>query len=75
MYWVFTTMATVGYGDISAVTKYERLFCTIAMLVSAGVYATIINVISKKVSEFNALATKFREYVLCQLMDDLPRNA
>lgn len=57
-------MVTVGYGDISAVNTNERLYCMLAMIVSAGVYAFTLNAISKKVQEHNLLASKFREDML-----------
>jgi len=61
LYWAFTTMITVGYGDISPRNTIERLFTMFAMIVSAGVYAFTINSIGKMVSEFNMLAAQFRE--------------
>ena len=40
--WSFTTIATVGYGDIYAVTESEKIFATIAMIISCGVFAYIV---------------------------------
>jgi hypothetical protein len=57
-------MVTVGYGDISALNTLERLFCMIAMIIMAGVYAFTLNEIGKQVSEFNKLAAHFRENML-----------
>jgi predicted enzyme related to lactoylglutathione lyase len=42
MSWSFTTVATVGYGDIYAVTEAEKIFATIAMIISCGVFAYIV---------------------------------
>jgi hypothetical protein len=64
MYWAFTTMVTVGYGDVSAKTNRERLFCMLAMIVAAGFFAYTLNFIGKKVSEYNKLASDFRERML-----------
>jgi len=36
-------MVTVGYGDISPVTTYERIVTIINMCLAAGMYAYIIN--------------------------------
>lgn len=33
LYWSFTTLTTVGYGDISAETSLEKIFCIIWMII------------------------------------------
>ena len=35
LYWAFTTMTTIGYGDIVALTANERIFSTLSMIVGA----------------------------------------
>lgn len=42
MYWAFTTMTTVGYGDISATTKSERTFAIIGMIVGGFIFSAVI---------------------------------
>ena len=32
-YWTVTTITTVGYGDISGTNNFERMFCSIVMIV------------------------------------------
>ena len=39
MYWAITTMATVGYGDITPVTPFGRFVTTILMLIGYGIIA------------------------------------
>ena len=45
IYFAVTTMLTVGYGDISAVSPLEKLFCTLTILITCCVFAYTMNVI------------------------------
>ncbi len=38
LYFGFTTMATIGYGDINAFTQNERITCIIIMLTAVSFY-------------------------------------
>lgn len=42
VYWAFQTFTTVGYGDIPAVTLYEKTFATIWMIVGFTFYSYTI---------------------------------
>ena len=42
IYWAFTTMTTVGYGDISATTRMERVIACFGMIVGGFVFSAII---------------------------------
>lgn len=46
MYWAFTTMTTVGYGDISATTRCERVIACFGMIVGGFVFSGIIGTMS-----------------------------
>jgi len=67
MYWAFTTMTTVGYGDISAVTMSERIFAMLGMLVGGFVFSALIGTISHlfESRDLSKLA-KHRGSTLCQ---------
>jgi hypothetical protein len=56
LYWAFTTMMSVGYGDIHPITTYEREVAMICMLSSSMTFAFIIGDIGKLVGSFNELA-------------------
>eukprot|EP00297_Palpitomonas_bilix_P000065 CAMPEP_0113886518 /NCGR_PEP_ID=MMETSP0780_2-20120614/11601_1 /TAXON_ID=652834 /ORGANISM="Palpitomonas bilix" /LENGTH=863 /DNA_ID=CAMNT_0000874745 /DNA_START=463 /DNA_END=3054 /DNA_ORIENTATION=- /assembly_acc=CAM_ASM_000599 len=42
LYWAFTTLTTVGYGDISATTLGERVFAIASMLVGGFIFSFAI---------------------------------
>jgi len=55
IYWAFTTLTTVGYGDISAYTYNEKLLAIALMVFGCAVYSftignlqTILNEIDEK---------------------------
>ena len=53
MYWAFTTMSAVGYGDICPTTRDEMFVTIICMITSCGTFAYIVNRIGTVVMEFN----------------------
>jgi Ion channel len=61
LYWVITTTCTVGYGDFHPVTTNERMVVMVCMIVQSGMFAYIIGDIGRMVSNFNMLATHFKE--------------
>ena len=54
-------MVTVGYGDFTPVTTYERLYSIINICIATCMYAYTINEIHKTISKYNLLAEKFEE--------------
>lgn len=61
LYWAFTTMMSVGYGDIHPVTTKERMVSIVCMINSSIVFAYVIGDIGKMVGSFSMLAAQFRE--------------
>lgn len=42
VYWAFTTLTTVGYGDITAHTQWERGFSVLMLMAGAAVFAMLV---------------------------------
>ena len=61
LYWAFTTMTTVGYGDIHPNTPKERALTLITMLVSCVVYAYTIGSIGSLVTKHNMYTQQYKE--------------
>ena len=41
LYWAFTTLTTVGFGDITPATNGEKMYTMVVMVLGAVIYATI----------------------------------
>lgn len=42
IYWVITTMTTVGYGDITPVTNAQTIYAMLVMILGVGTYGYVI---------------------------------
>jgi hyperpolarization activated cyclic nucleotide-gated potassium channel 2 len=64
LYWAFTTMATVGYGDFVPYTAIERLYAILCMIVACGMFAYTVGSIGNIVAKQSQASTEQRETVL-----------
>ena len=64
LYWAVTTMNTIGYGDIYAITDNEKICAVCAMVVSCGVFAYILGNISNVVNKKNEREALHRKRVM-----------
>ena len=62
-YWAFTTMTTVGYGDITPTTARERLFTVAAMMVGASLFGYIIGNVTSLVGNSHASAKQLNAHI------------
>lgn len=53
-YFVVTTMSTVGYGDISAGTRAERVFCTLLMFIGVVSFNFISGALASIISSYDS---------------------
>ena len=65
MYWAFSTLTTVGYGDIAARTPQEQCYAMVMMLVGVSWYAYIVSSMSSIMSSFDAQNKAVRDKMLC----------
>ena len=61
VYFSFVTMTTVGYGDISAVSSVEKIFCVLMMIFSCAVFAYAVNIIGLIIEKIGMQHEKFRQ--------------
>lgn len=64
MYWAFTTMSAVGYGDITPQTSDEMIVVIFCFVTSCGMFAYIVNRIGSVVMEFNQISDKYKEQMM-----------
>ena len=73
VYWAFTTLATVGYGDIAAGTDMERIFSIIWMLFGIGFYSFTIGSLTSMLSDLDSRNNELT--VKLNAVDQIAREA
>ena len=53
VYWAFTSMTTVGYGDIMAISLSEKWYAIFCMFVGASIFASIVSSIATMMNNFD----------------------
>ena len=64
MYWAFSTLTTVGYGDVSARTPQEQAFSMMMMLTGVSWYAIVVSSMSSIMSTFDSQNKAIRDKML-----------
>lgn len=64
LYWAFTTMITVGFGDIIPLSTFERLYATLIMLVACCLFAYLLGSIGTLVQKQTALEDEYTERIV-----------
>ena len=61
IYWALTTMSTIGYGDIVAVTNSERLVSIAIMLVGSVIFGVVVGGMTNMVAQLDSLNVRAQE--------------
>jgi len=60
IYWALSTLATVGYGDISGRTEPEQLYCMVVEMIGVSWYAYFVSLLSTTINTFDAQSKAFQ---------------
>ena len=63
-YFIVTTTSTVGYGDLSASTTLERIFCITVMLAGVTAFTFISGALSSLISNYDTQNAQLNEKLL-----------
>ena len=58
--WSFTTITTVGYGDVYPITANEKIFGTACMIVACGIFAFIVGSIGSILDRNTTIISDFK---------------
>lgn len=64
IYFVVTTISTVGYGDISATTTPERIFVICLMLFGVSFFSFMSGALSSIISNYDSSQAELQEKLL-----------
>lgn len=64
IYYVVTTMSTVGYGDISGGTTLERIFCIVLMLTGVISFNLISGTLGSLITNYDSSQAALQEKMI-----------
>lgn len=71
-YFIVTTIATVGYGDITPLTVTEWIFCIFIMLLGVTGFSFATGSLSSLMSNIDTASAKLKSYM--SMADQIKRN-
>jgi voltage-gated potassium channel len=60
-YWAVTTIATIGYGDVTPVTPMQTIFTISVEVIGAGLYGYVIAIFASLIANLDSARKKFSE--------------
>jgi hypothetical protein len=60
-YWAVTTIATIGYGDVTPITPIQTIFTISVQLIGAGLYGYVIAIFASLIANLDSARKKFSE--------------
>lgn len=63
IYWAVTTIATIGYGDVTPITPPQTMFAIVIEIMGAGLYGYVIAIFAGLISNLDAARKKFTEQI------------
>jgi hypothetical protein len=60
-YWTITTITTVGYGDISGTNNFERMFCSLMMVVGVVSFSFANGSLASIISSYDSKNALYQE--------------
>jgi voltage-gated potassium channel len=61
LYWAVTTIATIGYGDVTPVTPIQTIFTISVEVIGAGLYGYVIAIFASLIANLDSARKKFSE--------------
>jgi voltage-gated potassium channel len=63
LYWAVTTIATIGYGDVTPVTPIQTIFTISVEVIGAGLYGYVIAIFASLIANLDSARKKFSEQI------------
>ena len=63
LYWAVTTIATIGYGDITPQTPVETVYTIFVEILGAGIYGYVIAIFASLIAKLDVARNNFTEHL------------
>ena len=64
LYFCIVSLTTVGYGDMSGHTTFERIFCIVLMVIGVVVFTFVSGALSSILSSFDSSNAKLQDRIM-----------